>query len=131
MPIPVIERRALEYKTEDGRTPFRDWVVNLVDARAQAKITKAVTKMEGGNFGDHKSVADGLFEYRIDYGPGYRIYYITEGDELIILFAGSDKSDQQEAIDQAKNYLADYKTRKPKTTSKQTMGRGPSKKRNH
>jgi putative addiction module killer protein len=115
MAIPVIARKAQEYTAKDGNAPFRDWLVNLKDARAKAKVTKAVTQMEAGNFGDHKPITggNGLQERRIDYGPGYRVYYITEGDELIILFAGSDKSDQQAAIDSAKNYLADYKARKP------------------
>ena len=76
--------------------------------------------MEVGNFGDHKSITDGngLHEVRINYGPGYRIYYITEGDELIILFAGSDKSDQQEVINSAKIYLSDYQERKPEKAPK-------------
>ena len=132
MAIPVVERKAQEYKAQDGSTPFRDWLVDLSDARAKAKVTKAVTQMEAGNFGDHKSITggNGLQERRIDYGPGYRIYYITEGDELIILFAGSDKSDQQAAIDAAKNYLADYKIRKPKVVPQQTKsGQISSKKR--
>lgn len=116
MVIPVIERKAQEYLTEAGDAPFRDWLLGLKDARAKAKVTKAVTQMEAGNFGDHKAISEGngLQERRLDYGPGYRIYYITEGDELIILFAGSDKSDQQAAIDMAKSYLADYVVRKPK-----------------
>lgn len=116
MAIPVTERKAQEYQTEGGETPFRNWLLSLRDTRAQAKITKAVTQMEAGNFGDHKPITDGsgLQERRIDYGPGYRIYYITEGDELIILFAGSDKSNQQESIDAAKKMLVDYLARKPK-----------------
>ncbi|MCC5880049.1 MAG: hypothetical protein JJU03_09180 [Idiomarina sp.] len=130
--IPVIERKAQEYKAQDDSSPFGEWLVNLKDARAKAKVTRAVTQMEAGNFGDHKSIADGngLKERRIDYGPGYRIYYISEGDELIILFAGSDKSDQQTAIDAAKDYLADYKARKPKKAAQlQRSGRTASKKR--
>lgn len=113
MAIPVIKRKAKEYETQDGCTPFRNWLVGLKDVRAQAKITKVVTRMEVSNFGDHKPIvnSNGLRERRIDYGPGYRIYYITEGDELIILFAGSDKSDQQATIDAAKSYLSDYKDR--------------------
>lgn len=124
MAIPVVERKAQEYKTQDGAAPFRDWLVDLKDARAKAKVTKAVTQMEAGNFGDHKPITDGngLQERRIDYGPGYRIYYISEGDELIILFAGSHKSDQQAAIDAAKEYLADYRTRKPKAAPLHTKG---------
>jgi len=130
--LPVIERKAQEDITQDGSTPFRDWLVGIRDPRAKAKVTKAVTQMESGNFGDHKPITEGngLQERRIDYGPGYRIYYITEGDELIILFAGSDKSGQQGAIDIAKKYLADYKVRKVKVTRLQPKtGQAPRKKR--
>lgn len=117
--VPVVERKAQEYETQGGKSPFRDWLVGLKDGRGKAKITKAVIQMEAGNFGDHKSVTggNGLCERRIDYGPGYRIYYTTEDDELIILFAGSDKSDQQTVINTAKGYLADYKIRKSKRCS--------------
>lgn len=116
MTKPATARNALEYSTQDGVSPFRNWLISLKDARAKAKITKAVTQMEAGNFGDHKSIRDGngLQERRIHYGPGYRLYYITEGNELIILFAGSAKFDQQTAIKSAKEYLSDYQTRKPK-----------------
>lgn len=69
--------------------------------------------MEAGNFGDHKALtnANGLYERRIDFGPGYRIYYIVEGDTIIVLFSGSDKSDQRKEIKQAKAYLQDYHAR--------------------
>lgn len=107
-------RKAKEYQAEDGTSPFNDWVMSIKDARARVKITKAITQMEAGNFGDHKSITNGngLHERRIDYGPGYRIYYITEGNKLIIIFAGSDKSTQQLAINLAKKYAADYRARK-------------------
>lgn len=131
MPIPIVERSAQEYTSTEGKTPFKDWLLALRDGRAQAKVTKAVTQMEAGNFGDHKSIKDGhgLYERRLDYGPGYRIYYTTEGDELIILFAGSDKSDQQKTIDSAKDYLADYQARKPKVTGKPKTSMKHSKKK--
>jgi putative addiction module killer protein len=114
MSLPIVTRTAKQYESKDGKVPFTDWVMNLRDGRAQAKISKAIIQMEAGNFGDHKSITDGsgLHERRINYGPGYRIYYIIDGDEFIILFAGSDKSNQQKIINQAKVYLADYQTRK-------------------
>lgn len=132
MAIPVTQRTAQEYEDQDGKAPFRDWLIALKDARGKAKITKAITQMEAGNFGDHKSITNGngLQERRIDYGPGYRIYYITEGDELIILFAGSDKSDQQAVINLAKKYLADYKARKSDIASRRTVrGKAPRKRK--
>lgn len=84
MVLPVVPRKAEEYITREGTSPFRVWLGGLRDARAQAKITKAITQMEAGNFGDHKGIADGngLQERRLDYGAGYRIYYITEGEDL-------------------------------------------------
>lgn len=75
MTIPVVDRKAQEYTTIEGHSPFRDWLVKLKDARTKAKITKAVTQMEAGNFGDHKPIfnAYGLKERRVNHGPGYRI----------------------------------------------------------
>ena len=75
--------------------------------------------MEGGNFGDHKPItgANGLQERRIDYGPGYRIFYITEGDKLIIIFAGSTKKEQDKTIELSKEYFSDYKKRKKSEAS--------------
>ncbi|UAA39924.1 addiction module killer protein [Paraneptunicella aestuarii] len=112
--MPVVKRVAKEYQTEKGKAPFRDWLKGLRDVRAQAKITKAIKQMEAGNFGDHKALsnANGLYERRIHYGPGYRIYFIVEGDSVILLFSGSDKSDQKTMIAQAKSYLHDYQSRK-------------------
>jgi len=128
----VIPRKIKEYKTKDEESPFNLWLTNLKDVRAKAKITKAITQMEGGNFGDHKPISDGkgLYERRLDYGPGYRIYYIREGEQLIVIFGGSDKSDQQKAIDKSKDYLKDYKSRKFKETiSPSTHKKGKRKKK--
>lgn len=117
---PAIKRRAEEYLMANGHSPFREWLIAIKDARARAKITKAVTQMEAGNFGDHKSIADGhgLQERRFDDRPGYRIYFIIEGDQVIIVFGGSNKSDQRSGIASAKRYLADYKARQPKLVKK-------------
>lgn len=106
-------RRAVEYCTEQGVEPFSEYVKSLKDKRGAAKITSAVKKMELGNFGDHKSIADGdgLYECRLDTGPGYRIYYIVEGDVLIVLFGASDKKSQQKTIEKAHGYARDYKKR--------------------
>jgi putative addiction module killer protein len=111
--IEAKRRKAVEYKTESGVSPFSVYLKDLKDRRGAAKITRAVKKMEEGNFGDHKSIADGdgLYECRLDIGPGYRIYYIVEGDRLLILFGASDKKGQQKAIDKARDYAADYKSR--------------------
>lgn len=68
--------------------------------------------MELGNFGDSKGVGEGVIEYRITFGPGYRIYYGRDGDELVILLIGGTKKRQQNDIEKAQEYLSDYKARK-------------------
>lgn len=112
----VTPRKALEYKDSEGNSPFKKWLTELKDARGRVKVTKAITQMESGNFGDHKPITDGngLQERRINYGPGYRIYYITEGDKLIVIFAGGDKNSQTDDIKFTKEYYKDYCERKPK-----------------
>lgn len=111
---PLKPRIVKEYVSRNGCIPFRNWLTKLRDARAKIKITRAIKHMELGNFGDHKSISGsgGLYERRIHFGPGYRIYYIIESSDLIVLFAGSDKSDQSKVINKAKVYLADYLARK-------------------
>ena len=109
------KRRELKiYETESGFRPFENYLINLKDIAGASKIQKAVTQMANGNFGDHKSISkgNGLYERRLTVGPGYRIYYILDGDELIVLFGASDKSGQQKAIDIAHGHAFDYGRRK-------------------
>ncbi|WP_101758481.1 type II toxin-antitoxin system RelE/ParE family toxin [Oceanicoccus sp. KOV_DT_Chl] len=105
----VMPRIIREYIQPSGRKPFRDWLLSLKDAKARVKLTIAIRRMETGHFGDTKALGDGLQEHRLFYGPGYRIYYTLEKDEIIILFAGSSKADQNRAISKAKQYLTEYK----------------------
>lgn len=83
-------------------TEFERWLDGLRDKRAQLKIAQRVLRLEGGNFGDWKSLGDGVSEVRIDYGPGYRLYYTMRGRVVVILLCGSDKRGQKQAIRQAK-----------------------------
>ncbi|MOA33182.1 hypothetical protein D3C78_1544540 [compost metagenome] len=82
-----------------------------MDAHAAAKVSTAIVRMEMGNTSGIKWF-DGLGEYRIDWGPGYRIYLVQEGKRLIILFGGGTKASQKADIKQAKDLLAEYKSRK-------------------
>lgn len=73
---------------------FSDWLGSLRDRRARAKIADRLARLADGNFGDRKSVKGGVFELRIDYGPGYRVYFFQRGKELVILLCGGNKRTQ-------------------------------------
>ena len=80
---------------------FADWLRRLRDANAVARIVGRIRRMQLGNPGDAKSVGRGVLEMRIDYGPGYRIYYVHRGSQIVILLCGGDKRTQQQDIKQA------------------------------
>jgi putative addiction module killer protein len=105
----VIEVR--HYVSRAGKDVFDDWLTELADARAQAKIAIRINRLTAGNFGDCKSLRQGLFELRIDRGPGYRVYYAMIGKESVLLLCGGDKRKQASDIDRALGYLRDYKER--------------------
>jgi putative addiction module killer protein len=97
-----------------GRTPFARWFETL-DAIAAAKVTVAVARMEQGNLSNAKAIGDGVAEYRIDFGPGYRLYFGRDGNTLIVLLGGGTKKRQDRDIDTAKERWGDYKRRKRET----------------
>jgi putative addiction module killer protein len=101
----------LEFVALDGSSPFAKWFAEL-DAAAAAKVTTAVRRMELGNFSNVKGVGAGVLEYRIDFGPGYRIYFGKDGDVLVILLGGGKKKGQQHDIATAHKRWKDYKQRK-------------------
>lgn len=103
--------QVLEYLDEDGRSSFARWFDGL-DGQASAKVTIALTRMAGGNFANIKGVGGGVLEYRIDFGPGYRIYLGLDGDTIIILLGGGTKQRQQHDIKAAQDHWSDYKRRK-------------------
>jgi putative addiction module killer protein len=85
-----------------------------LDKQAAVKVAAALLRMEQGNFSNAKSVGEGVQEYRIDFGPGYRVYFGKDGERLVILLAGGTKKRQQNDIDTARARWADYKKRKQK-----------------
>ena len=101
----------LEYLDRDGKSPYAIWFENL-NAEAAAKVTMAVTRLGQGNFSRVKGVGSGVFEYRIDFGPGYRIYLGKDGDRLVILLGGGSKKRQSADISLAIARWQDYKKRK-------------------
>jgi putative addiction module killer protein len=113
--------RVEEYIREDASSPYKRWFDTL-DARAAAKVTTAKLRMELGNTSSIKWF-DGLGEYVIEWGPGYRIYLAKDGDALIVLFGGGTKRGQQRDIDKAKALLAEYKIRKKALALKAASGK--------
>jgi putative addiction module killer protein len=101
----------LEYIDASGRSPYRDWFESL-NAQAAAKVTVALTRIELGNLSNAKGVGAGVQEFRIDFGPGYRVYFGRDGERLVILLAGGTKGRQQRDIETAQRRWADYKKRK-------------------
>ena len=112
--------RVEEYLREDGSNPYKAWFDGL-DPRAAAKVTTAKLRLELGNTSSVKWF-DGMGEYVIDWGPGYRLYLAKDGETLIVLFGGGTKRGQQRDIDRAKALLAEYKTRKKALASKAGIG---------
>jgi putative addiction module killer protein len=100
-----------EYLDRKGNSPYAIWFDGL-NAEAAVKVTMAVTRLGQGNFSKVKGVGSGVFEYRIDFGPGYRIYLGKDGDCLVILLGGGTKKRQQTDISLAIARWQDYKQRK-------------------
>jgi len=99
------------YINNAGKDVLDEWLSELTDPRAQAKIAVRINRLAAGNFGDCKSLGRGLYEFRIDWGPGYRIYYAMIGQRCILLLCGGDKRKQAADIDRAVAYFDDYKIR--------------------
>jgi putative addiction module killer protein len=98
------------YVAADGQQPFADWFADL-EPVARAKVARALARMEQGNLSNVKTVGAGVLEYRLDFGPGYRVYFGRDGNTLIILLTGGTKRRQQRDIDAAHGYWQDYKQR--------------------
>jgi putative addiction module killer protein len=105
----VIEIR--HYANRAGKDVFDEWLSRLADPRAQAKIASRINRLAAGNFGDCKLLGQGLCELRIDWGPGYRVYYATLGRFCVLLLSGGDKRKQAPDIERAFEFLKDYKER--------------------
>ena len=112
LPCAMFELRT--YLGSDGGSSFERWFCGL-DAAAAAKVTVALARIEQGNLSNAKPVGSGVLEYRIDWGPGYRVYFGRDGDVLVILLTGGTKKRQQRDIEAAKLFWDDYKARRRTT----------------
>ena len=113
--LPLLMVAIREYLDARGRSPFAKWF-NALNSPAAAKVTTALVRIEHGNFSTTKGVGAGVYECRIDFGPGYRIYFGKDGETVVILLAGGTKKRQNEDILAAQKHWNDYKERKAKET---------------
>jgi putative addiction module killer protein len=107
--VPAIE--IVEYVDASGRSPYGRWFDRL-NAVAAAKVATAIYRLGVGNFSNVKGVGHGVFEIRIDFGPGYRVYFGKDGDLIVILLGGSTKKEQQQSIAAAAKAWSAYKQAK-------------------
>jgi len=97
--------------TQNGKSPFADWLTSLKDIKTRAIVRVRLDRLRLGNWGDCKSVGEGVQELRIDFGPGYRVYLGQEGDVVILLLCGGSKKSQSKDIEKANQYWHDYQER--------------------
>ena len=97
------------YETEEGKRPFSDWLKSLKDRKARAIIRARLERVRLGNLGNCEPVGRGVSELKIYHGPGYRVYFGQDGEEIIVLLSGGDKSTQSRDINRAYTLWEDYK----------------------
>jgi putative addiction module killer protein len=108
------------YQTSDGRQPFSEWLAALEDREGRARIQTRLDIVQLGSFGDSRPVGEGVLELRVDWGPGYRVYFARVGHLVVLLLCGGDKRAQDEDIKDAKRYFNDFKRR---TATPRSRGR--------
>ena len=99
------------YLTADGKDIYLDWLKLLRDPIAKVQVVKRVSRIEQGNFGDHKFCRDGVWELRVDVGPSYRVYYAQAGSQVVLLLCGGDKRSQDADIARAVKNWQDWQRR--------------------
>lgn len=99
------------YQTDSGKRPFSEWLKDIKDHLTRAKVRLRLDRLEMGNFGQCESVGEGVFELKIDFGPGFRVYFGKTGAKCVLLLLGGDKSSQKSDIQKAKAYFKDYQSR--------------------
>jgi len=104
-----VNKKLVIFKSKNGKIPFVDWIEQLRDKKARAIIRARLNRIQLGNFGDCKSIGDEVYEFRIHYSSGYRIYFGISGNDLVVLLCGGTKSTQKKDILKAKSYWEEYK----------------------
>lgn len=117
----MTETTVLHYLTAAGSCPFQEWIDSVKDKAVRATVAARINRVRAGTLGDWKMVGDGVFELRVDRGPGYRVYFGRDGKTVVILLTGGEKRSQDSDIKRAKEYWRDYETR-----TQSTAGRRPA-----
>ncbi len=97
------------YKPHDGKAPFEKWFSSLKDKKTKQIIQARIDRAVLGNLGDIKALGEDVFEFRINFGPGFRVYFSIQGQKILLLLVGGDKRTQLKDIEKAKMYLKDWK----------------------
>ena len=106
----VQPREIQRYTTPDGKVPFSEWLDSLRDLKAKFKIDGRLDRVQEGNLGDYRVLGEGVCELRINYGPGYRVYFGQVEETIVLLLIGGDKSTQEQDIRKAQKYWTDYRS---------------------
>ena len=96
-------------KDDNGKPIFLEWLKSLSDKKTEARIAAAVVRLENGNFGHSRFVGNGVWEVKLDFGPGYRVYYSLVGTTVVLLLGGGSKKTQQKDIELAQERLKEHK----------------------
>ncbi len=104
----ITHKQVNEYIDENGRSPFREWLLTLRDMQLRTRIRIRINRLRLGNFGDCRFVGNGVYELKMAFGPGYRLYFGRESDVVVILLCGGVKKSQQKDIEKAKRLWQDY-----------------------
>ena len=104
-------KKVIIYQDPSGKESFTNWLKKLRDPSSRRRILSRLHRIENGNYGDNKSVGNGVRELRFFFGAGYRVYFGEDGDTLVILLCGGDKDSQSRDIEKAKNYFSFAKNR--------------------
>lgn len=107
----VNPKQIVFYADEDGNEPFQVWIDNLRDAQGRRRIIKRLFRVQQGNYGDVEPIGEGLSELRLFFGPGYRVYFGEDAENIVVILCGGDKDSQSRDIEDAKVYWKEYKSR--------------------
>jgi putative addiction module killer protein len=105
------EQEVRIYARSDGTEPFTEWLRGIRDGTTRNRIRQRIARVRLGNFGDARSVGEGVQELRIHTGPGYRVYFAREREALVILLCGGDKGSQDRDIERARDHWRDHRSR--------------------